>query len=551
MRTAQALPGGPRTTLAQFARAGEIITVLSASGFSWLAEALGMGTCGSARCRVVSALRPGTRCPHGAAAGLPLPERLRQTVERLGPTFVKAGQMLALRPDYVPLEYAEALRGLHTQAAPFAAEDAVRIVEAELGAPLGSLYTEFCEQPFAAASLAQVHQARLPDGRRVAVKVQRPGITGHVHRDLALLATLAGRLERHGPGLMAFRPSEAVAELADYTRRELDFRREARTAERLRDLLADDARIVIPAVVRERSSARVLTTEFLAGLAPAPAAELRRAGLDPAAGLRAAATAMLRQVFEFGLFHADPHPGNVLFLPGNRIGFIDFGMHGRLGAGERRRIALIFLALIEGDYEAIGGQLLRLSEFAPGADPAGFRSAVAESIEDWFGDRSADVPVARLLLHQLALGARHGVVFPRGLMLLGRALVNLEATARIIEPRFDLAELARPLLPELRQALLPSPHALHEHWQHHRFEYLDLAMELPLLLPEAVARLRHRPAGPAHPPPQPDRRRWLPLGAFAAGAAVATLARRRGLSTCSRRTAPARGTWSGLRSRSW
>ncbi|MGE5136595.1 MAG: ABC1 kinase family protein [Gemmatimonadota bacterium] len=536
MRTAHALAGGPRTAIAQLARAGEILTILSASGFGWLVQALGLGTCGSPRCRVVNALRPGRQCPHRPAADLPLPQRLRETAERLGPTFVKAGQMLALRPDYVPLEYAEALRGLHTQAAPFAAEDAVRIVEAELGAPLAALYAEFGEEPFAAASLSQVHRARLPDGRRVAVKVQRPGITGHVERDLALLATLASRLERHQPGLMAFRPAEAVAELADYTRRELDFRREARTSERLRQLLADDDRIVIPAVIRERSSARVLTTELLDGLSPAPAAELRQAGLDPAAGLRAGATAMLRQVFEFGLFHADPHPGNVLFLPGDRVGFVDFGMHGRLDAGERRRIALIFWALIEGDYEAIGGQLLRLSEFLPHADPAGFRSAVAESVEDWFASQSADLPVARLLLHQLALGARHGIVFPRGLMLLGRALVNLEATARIIEPRFDLAELARPLLPELRQILLPSPHALHEHWQQHRFDYLNLVMELPQLLPEAAARLRHRPAGPAQPEPRHARGRWLPLGAFAAGAAVATLAgqrrRRRGLSTC-------------------
>jgi ubiquinone biosynthesis protein len=527
VRTANAFTRGPGSITAQAARAGQITGILSASGFGWLGQALGLSGRAWPRCLLDRVVRDGGRRPHQPAADMPLPERLRLTLERLGPAFVKAGQMLALRPDYVPLEYAEALRGLHTQAEPFAPAQAAAIVETELGAPLAKLYAEFEEQPFAAASLSQVHRARLCDGRSVAVKVQRPGITDQIERDLALLTTLARLVERHRPGSVAFRPTEAVAELADYTRRELDFRREARTAGRLRRLFDGDDQVVIPAVVQDRSSARVLTTELLAGLPPAPAADLRRAGLDPAAALRAGAAAMLRQVFQFGLFHADPHPGNVLLLPGDRIGFVDFGMFGRLDPIERRRMALMFWALADADYEAVGDQLLHISDLLPGASPAGFRTAIAETVEEWSSQPAAEFSVPRLLLHELSLGARHGIVFPRGLMLLGRALVTLEATAMIIDPQLNLAELARPLLPELRHILLPSPQVLQEHWQAHRFEYLNLAIELPALLPGAIHRLRQAPGGHAAPPPRRAGRRWLPVAAFAAGAGAAALARKR------------------------
>lgn len=510
------------TRRAQLERASEIATVLFASGFGWLLDALGLQACVSPRCRVVCSLRPKRQCPHHVAMDAPLPERMRAVLERLGPTFVKAGQMLALRPDYVPLEYAEALRSLHDAVPPFPGEQAERLIEEELQAPLAVLYDRFEREPFAAASLSQVHRAVLPGGQVVAVKVQRPGVAEQVERDLALLAFLARRLERRRPEALAFRPSAAVAELAEYTRRELDFRREARTAERVGELFADDESVVVPAVDWERTSRRVLTMELLEGARPAPAEQLRRAGLEPETLVRAGARAMLRQIFVHGLFHADPHPGNVLLLAGSRIAFLDFGMFGRLDRRTRRRMGFVFWALVAGEYEAVGEQLLRLSALRPGADPRGFRAAVGEAVEEWFGSRSRDYSIARLLLRQLALGSGYGIVFPPELMLLARALVNIESTAAVVDPALSLAELARPLLPELRRALLLDPHVLADAWHDNRFEYLALALELPDALPELALRLRADPV-PTAAPSGPARARfpWAAmLAALAVGAAL-------------------------------
>ncbi|MHB1244789.1 MAG: hypothetical protein ACYC1P_15535, partial [Gaiellaceae bacterium] len=222
---------------------------------------------------------------------------------------------------------------------------------------------------------------------------------------------------------------------------------------------------------------------------------------------------------------------------GDRVAFLDFGMFGRLGRHERRRMAFVFWALVDGDYDAVADRLLRLSTLRPGADAAGFRTAVGEAVEVWAAGDVRSYSIARLLLRQLGLGAHHGIVFPRELMLLARSLVNLESTASVIDPELSLAELTRPLLPELRRSLLLSREAVEEAWRENRFDYLDLALEVPDLLPELVARLRSDGQAPAPPPPSRRGARSAagPLVAaacFAAGALVARSAangaRRRG-----------------------
>ncbi|MEO8092419.1 MAG: AarF/UbiB family protein [bacterium] len=398
----------------QVARASEIATVLWSSGFRWLVAALGLRSCVSAGCRLFCAMRL-RQCEHHVGMERPLPDRMRLVLERLGPTFVKVGQVVALRPDYVPLEYAQALRRLHDHVAPFPGREARRVVEEELGRPLGSVFAEFEEEPFAAASLSQVD--------------------------------------------------------------------------------------------RERTTARVLTMELIEGTPPAPGAGLRAAGLDPDRLLRVGAEALVEQLFRIGLFHADPHPGNVLFLPGDRVCFLDFGMFGRLRPRERRRAGYIVWALASGDFDAVADQLLAFAQLGPGARPDGFREALEEVVEDWYAGAEAGGSVAQLLLRELALGARYGVIFPPELMLVARSLVGIDATTTLVAPGVSFSELLEPATDKLRRALLPSLEGLKEGAERRRFDYLEAALELPDLIPELVARLRSPPPSPAVDGQTPIRRR--------------------------------------------
>lgn len=503
--------------VAHFDRLSELATVLWSSGFGWLVAAMGLSACISLRCRVVCS--SGVRsCPHHVAMDVPLPQRLVAVLERLGPTYIKVGQLLATRTDYLPAPYAEALRSLQDDATPFSALRARQIISTELGRPADELFADFDPVPLAAASLSQVHRARLRDGTPVAVKVQRPGVTDQVEADLALLAWLAGRLERRGAAALAFRPSAAVREITEYTRRELDFRNEARTGEAVARAFGPESEVVIPRVHWSLTTARVLTMDLVEGRRLAPRSELVSAGLDPDRILEAGARAMVRQIFDVGIFHADPHPGNLLVLPGNRICFLDFGLHGRLDRRQRRRMALLLSSLVNGDYEVTADQLLHLSERLPGADSRGFRSALAELVQSWYDDPSAP-SVARLLLRELGLGSRFGIVFPRDLMLLARALLHLEASAAVVDPRLRFADLLGPVEADLRRSLVPGGADLEELWRTQWMDYLALILELPEVLPHLPDLLAERIAAAVGPVPGSAARPHPVRSAVTAGVA--------------------------------
>jgi ubiquinone biosynthesis protein len=366
----------------------------------------------------------------------PPPREVRETFEELGLTFLKFGQLLAMRRDLLPEAYIVELERLHDQL-PAQGIAAVRAtVEAALGAPLTELFASFSPTPLAAATIAQVHEATLPDGRHVAVKVQRPGLEEMIATDVGALAYLITLGERLFPRLHAFDLPVLVREFAASLNRETDFAREARSIVLFRASLSDVPNLWIPDVVAERTSDDVLTMEFSAGERVDLYAKQHPEAMPQA--IHTLVRLMLQTIFEEGLFHADPHPGNVFVLPDGRLSLLDFGMTGELDEQMRGSLTLLLEAVVKGDARAAKEAYL---EMAPRESEKVNRAALLLDIKAVLREihRSvpADVSIGHAFDSLLRAGSRHGVHNPPEFFLLTRAFVILEAMIRELDPEHD------------------------------------------------------------------------------------------------------------------
>jgi ubiquinone biosynthesis protein len=371
-------------------------------------------------------------------------ERVRLIIEELGPTFIKLAQAMSNRADLLPEALIDEFEKLQSNVPPFETAVARQIIEEELGRPISEVFSEFDDVTLGSASIGQVHRARLRTGEEVVVKVQRPGVQQKVKSDLALLHELvrltSGFLQKQGLA----NPQDIVDAFERSMSKELDYTAEARSMEQFRKLYADYTTFYVPKPYRELSTARILVIEFVSGCKITDKAQLQEWGLSPAAVAENGMDIYLTQIFEFGVFHADPHPGNVLVRPDGTVVLIDFGMVGRLTKQQKYAFAGVFIGMARQDARSMALNFRRLAITAEIPDMRAFESDLSQLIEDF-----ATLDVKEMSMSDLA-DALQGIIYtyklqvPGAVFLILRALVILEGIGKVLHPSFNTFEFVRP-----------------------------------------------------------------------------------------------------------
>ena len=487
------------TAVRDIGRLHDIASILIRYGFGDMVRRMGMA----------NALERAGRALHWneaeELAHMDPPARVRRAMEALGPTFVKLGQLLATRVDLFEPEWIAEFSRLQDSAHTATYEGIHQQLTEDLGAAPEMVFAAFDPEPLAAASMAQVYRARLEDGTEVVVKVRRPGIRLTVEADLRWMARLAELAESESPELRAFQPREVVRQFTQSLRRELDFASECRNAERVAQNFAtytgfngdsvpkakvvgapaqgaappapQEPIIVIPRVFWQWTSERVCVQEFIAGISGRQLERVDQAGLDRQVLARRGAQAVLKMIVEDGFFHADPHPGNVFYLPGNRIAFIDFGMVGRLSEARRDQLMRLLLGLVQHEPQRVADVMIEWT--GDGAtDEDGLTLEIQAFVQQYHGVALKQLRLGAMLTDLVTILRQHQLRLPPDLSLLIKAFVSLEGMGHELDPDFNMAAEAMPLLQKTLRARY-APNAVLQRGWHGVKDMLSLLSGLP------------------------------------------------------------------------
>ena len=382
---------------------------------------------------------------------------LADDLEKLGPTFVKLGQLLSTRVELMPRAYLEALARLQDNVEPFAFDEIEKIVSSELGVRMSKAFSDFDVTPMAAASLGQVHRARLRDGRQVAVKVQRPGIREALLEDLDALDEIAEFLDNHTAAGKRYEFCQMLDQFRKSLLRELDYRQEANNLTTIGKQLEDFERIIVPAPIMDYSTARVLTMQYVHGKKITDLSPLARMEFDGAALAEELFRAYLEQILVNGFFHADPHPGNVFLTDDYRIALLDLGMVGRIMPGLQEQLLQLLLAISEGRGDDAAAIAIKIGDRKEDFAEKDFTHAISEIVAQQQGATVEQLQVGRLVLEVTQASGENGIRVPAELTMLGKTLLNLDQVGRAIEPEFDPnASIRRNAAQIMQQRLMKS-----------------------------------------------------------------------------------------------
>jgi ubiquinone biosynthesis protein len=384
-----------------------------------------------------------------SAIPMTFPVRFRLVLEELGPTFIKFGQVLSSRPDIIPETLIVELKKLQEDVKPLPFPAIEQLINEEMGMDLNEMFETFDSKPLAAASIAQVHPARLKDGRDIVVKIMRPGIEKLIRNDIDILYAIAGLAEKHIQEMEKFNPVALVRQFEKTILREIDFSIEAVNTERFRENFQDDPTVLIPEVLWEFSSKRILALERIIGFSIGNLDAIRDAGFDASELARKGMQVFLRQILEFGFFHADPHPGNVMVLDDGRIGLVDFGMVGRLEKSAKENLSILIIGIMEQDYDKMMAGMRDLGFEFDEESARMLRLDLRELVETYYGLPLKNIGISDIISRLIEMVIQYGIKVPADFLTLSRAMVVSEGVGRQLDPNIDVIAIGRPMIVEI------------------------------------------------------------------------------------------------------
>ncbi|TFC52229.1 AarF/ABC1/UbiB kinase family protein [Cryobacterium sp. TMT1-21] len=480
-------------------RQAEIVRILSRNGFHLLAARSGLAR------RI---LKPGfldaftpDGPPHDEA--FESPEIIRRTLQELGPTFIKLGQILSTRPDLVHPDLATQLAKLQDQDPPMPIDQTRRLIARELGTPIDEAFLSFDEEVVGSGSLAQAHGAVLPDGSRVVVKIQREGIVHTINADLEILQNVVRELARQSPSINELGVAGFFEEFSRQLRGELDFEAEGRNAERIQANFAQSPGLHIPRIDWSRTTTRMLTEERLSGVKITDVDALDLLGVDRSALADRATTVILDMVLRDGFFHADPHPGNMLVQPDGVIGLLDYGMVGSLTDNIRNQLIDVVIALSLQHSDRLAAMLLRLAPPPGRIDRTDFAEALARIIDRYTGLTLKELPAGELITAVMDLMRRYHLQVPPAVAMVSKMLVMCEGTGLVLDPEFSISTALKPYALDLLQRRL-QPSYLGGRLLTGFLDVADLGLPLPARLTRILDRYEQEGMGISIDPEQAE-----------------------------------------------